>query len=168
MTVLAHGVGARHDLPLPLDLVLQGAAVALLASFLALGLLWTKPRFDAAEPRPDRDRWPVRLLVAAGLVLVPAPAWPHLVFVRSTVNSSTAGFPLSALAITSMPCTCTSTGSSLVTVSSTVCPRTASTRCGDAWSTDSESTSGSTAGGAASVPAPDEQPASTSSASSRA
>ncbi|QQQ78391.1 hypothetical protein IOD16_08005 [Saccharothrix sp. 6-C] len=81
MTVLAHGVGARHDLPLPLDLVLQGAAVALLASFLALGLLWTKPRFDAAEPRPDRDRWPVRLLVAAGLALVPAPAWPHLVFV---------------------------------------------------------------------------------------
>ncbi|MCE6996609.1 hypothetical protein LZG04_17625 [Saccharothrix sp. S26] len=81
MTVLAHGVGARHDLPLPLDLVLQGAAVALLASFLALGVLWTRPRFAAVEPGPERDWWPVRLLVAVGLVLVPAQAWPHLVFV---------------------------------------------------------------------------------------
>ncbi|ONI80649.1 hypothetical protein ALI22I_46165 [Saccharothrix sp. ALI-22-I] len=81
MTVLAHGVGARHDLPLPLDLVLQGAAVALLASFLALGLLWAKPRFDTAVPKPERDWWPVRVLVAAGLLLVPAQAWPHLVFV---------------------------------------------------------------------------------------
>jgi hypothetical protein len=81
MTVLAHGVGARHDLPLPLDLVLQGAAVALLASFLALGLLWTTPRFEAAAPAAGRDWWPVRLLVAVGLFLVPAQAWPHLVFV---------------------------------------------------------------------------------------
>lgn len=81
MTALAHGVGARHDLPLPLDLVLQGAAVALLASFLALGLLWTRPRFDPAPPTAERDWWPVRLLVAVGLVLVPAGAWPHLVFV---------------------------------------------------------------------------------------
>ncbi len=81
MTALAHGVGARHDLPLPVDLVLQGSAVALLASFLALGLLWTGPRFSAVEPGPGRDWWPLRLLVAVGLVLVPAQAWPHLVFV---------------------------------------------------------------------------------------
>ncbi|GAB2976949.1 hypothetical protein [Saccharothrix stipae] len=89
MTVLAHGVGARHDLPLPLDLVLQGAAVALLASFLALGLLWTTPRFDTAKPdaaEPDRDWWPVRLLVAVGLLFVPAQAWPHLVFVLGWVG----------------------------------------------------------------------------------
>jgi hypothetical protein len=46
--ILAHGVGSRHDLPLPLDLVLQGAAIALLVSFLALGLLWKKPRFGGA------------------------------------------------------------------------------------------------------------------------
>ncbi|QFZ17933.1 hypothetical protein [Saccharothrix syringae] len=81
MTALAHGVGARHDLPLPLDLVLQGAAVALLASFLALGLLWTEPRFSAVPDEEGRDRWPVRAAVAVGLLLVPAAAWPHLVFV---------------------------------------------------------------------------------------
>ncbi|MBB5959486.1 hypothetical protein FHS29_006107 [Saccharothrix tamanrassetensis] len=81
MTVLAHGVGGRHDLPLPLDLVLQGAAVALLASFLALGLLWTKPRFVAAEREGHREWWPVQVLLLVALPFVPGGAWPHLVFV---------------------------------------------------------------------------------------
>lgn len=94
MTALAHGVGARHDLPLPLDLVMQGAAVALLASFLALGLLWTEPRFEAAAPRPERDWWPVRALVAVGLVFVPAQAWPHLVFVLLWVGVALASIVL--------------------------------------------------------------------------
>ncbi|CAL9562316.1 hypothetical protein SUDANB95_04622 [Actinosynnema sp. ALI-1.44] len=94
MTVLAHGVGDRHDLPLPLDLVLQGAAVALLASFLGLGVLWTKPRFRP-QPRfqssiervvPGDRWWPLRVVVAVGLVFVPAQAWPHLVFVLGWVG----------------------------------------------------------------------------------
>ena len=70
--ILAHGVGERHDLPLPLDLVLQGAAIALLVSFLGLGLLWTKPRFTESRERQQVDRWPVRLVVLAGLAFVPA------------------------------------------------------------------------------------------------
>ncbi|GAA3859039.1 hypothetical protein GCM10022243_25950 [Saccharothrix violaceirubra] len=81
MSVLAHGVGSRHDLPLPLDLVLQGAAVALLASFLALGLLWTKPRFTPLVLPEPAGRWIVRAVVAAGLPFVPGAAWPHVVFV---------------------------------------------------------------------------------------
>ncbi|WP_020573626.1 hypothetical protein [Actinopolymorpha alba] len=52
-TVLAHGIGERTDLPLPLDLVLQGAALALLVSFLGLGVLWRTPRFrGSAAGRP--------------------------------------------------------------------------------------------------------------------
>ncbi|CCH29760.1 hypothetical protein ABZ816_14530 [Actinosynnema sp. NPDC047251] len=81
MTFLAHGVGERHDLPLPLDLVLQGAAVALLASFLALGLLWTTPRFTPRAERASREWWPVQVLILAALPFVPGQAWPHLVFV---------------------------------------------------------------------------------------
>ncbi len=81
MTVLAHGVGERHDLPLPLDLVLQGAAVALLASFLALGLLWTNPRFTARTRESGREWWPVQVLILVALPFVPGNAWPHLVFV---------------------------------------------------------------------------------------
>jgi hypothetical protein len=51
--VLAHGVGGRSDLPLPLWLFLYGAAFALLISFVALRILWPRPRLAAAaEGRP--------------------------------------------------------------------------------------------------------------------
>ena len=48
--VLAHGVGSRADLPVPLMLALYGAGLAVLVSFLALVLLWRSPRLrgDAA------------------------------------------------------------------------------------------------------------------------
>ena len=53
--VLAHGVGTRADLPVPLSYALIAGAVAVLASFLALGLLWPTSRLrgDAAgRPLP--------------------------------------------------------------------------------------------------------------------
>lgn len=53
-TLLAHGVSSREDLPIPFAYALTGAAVALLVSFLALGLLWREPRLD-----PDRAGWPL-------------------------------------------------------------------------------------------------------------
>jgi len=45
--LLAHGVGNREDLPIPLAYAVTGAAVAIIVSFLALGLLWREPRLDA-------------------------------------------------------------------------------------------------------------------------
>ena len=63
--IVAHGVGGRDDLPLPLDLVLQGAAIALLVSFLVLGVAWKQARFHAIEPSATRD-----LPVLQGLTLV--------------------------------------------------------------------------------------------------
>ena len=47
--VLAHGVGGRSDLPLPLWLFMYGAAFALLISFVALRLLWPRPRLAKAS-----------------------------------------------------------------------------------------------------------------------
>jgi hypothetical protein len=47
--LLAHGVGSREDLPIPFSYAVTGAAVAIVASFLALGLLWREPRFDPAS-----------------------------------------------------------------------------------------------------------------------
>jgi hypothetical protein len=47
--LLAHGVGNREDLPIPLSYAVTGAAVALLVSFLALGLLWREPRLRPRE-----------------------------------------------------------------------------------------------------------------------
>jgi hypothetical protein len=75
--LLAHGVGSREDLPIPLSYALVGAAVALLVSFLALGLLWREPRLRSATagwPLPERlqrvlDSRALRgVLLALGLV----------------------------------------------------------------------------------------------------
>ncbi|MDQ3931358.1 MAG: fenitrothion hydrolase, partial [Actinomycetota bacterium] len=42
----AHGIAVRGDLPLPLWLVAYGAAAVLVVSFVALGVLWPKPRLE--------------------------------------------------------------------------------------------------------------------------
>jgi hypothetical protein len=47
----AHGVGSRQDLPLPFDLLLIGAALALAISFVALGVLWKQPRLSRTDGR---------------------------------------------------------------------------------------------------------------------
>ncbi|HEY5186476.1 MAG TPA: hypothetical protein VIM19_16605 [Actinomycetes bacterium] len=82
--LLAHGVAVRADLPLPFSLVLNGSALALLLSFVALGSLWTQPRLrrrEAGRPLPralagvleaSELAWGLRILglVAARYVLV--------------------------------------------------------------------------------------------------
>ena len=45
----SHGVGSRQDLPLPFDLLLLGAAIALILSFVALGALWKAPRLSSDD-----------------------------------------------------------------------------------------------------------------------
>ena len=97
--LLAHGVGNREDLPIPFSYALTGATVALLASFLALGLLWRDPRLDPAnagrplaggiaavlESRPLRVALRVLGIVAAGCVVMAA------VFGRDDALNPTAG-----------------------------------------------------------------------------
>ncbi len=46
--VWAHGIGVRGDLPLPLWMVSYGATAVLVLSFVALGLLWKRPRLQEA------------------------------------------------------------------------------------------------------------------------
>ncbi|MFJ5553492.1 hypothetical protein [Streptomyces sp. NPDC093225] len=46
--VLAHGIGAQHDLPVSPFYAFAGAFTALFVSFLALGLLWSRSRFRGA------------------------------------------------------------------------------------------------------------------------
>jgi hypothetical protein len=52
---LAHGIGRIQDLPVPAWLFYYGAALVLVASFVALGVLWTKPKFDRVRERPFPD-----------------------------------------------------------------------------------------------------------------
>lgn len=84
--VLAHGVGTRADLPVPLPLALSGAALAVLVSFAALGLLWPTSRLRggaAGRPLPAAVQsvvdspvltWVLRLVVLALTLLVVAVA----------------------------------------------------------------------------------------------
>jgi hypothetical protein len=52
--ILAHGIGGRSDLPVPLWLAQYGAAAALLVSFTVLALFWRAPRLEGAAARDGR------------------------------------------------------------------------------------------------------------------
>ncbi|MER7004405.1 hypothetical protein ABT297_15350 [Dactylosporangium sp. NPDC000555] len=65
--VLAHGVGGRQDLPLTPAQLAVGAALALVVSFVVLGVAWREPRLDPGAGRPV----PAWLSRAAGGL-----AWP--------------------------------------------------------------------------------------------
>lgn len=47
--LVAHGIGGRQDLPLPLGWAVAGAAAAVVVSFVLLGVLWREPRLDAEK-----------------------------------------------------------------------------------------------------------------------
>lgn len=75
---LAHGLGGRLDLPVPLWLFVYGAAAVVLISFVALGVLWKEPRLERtregrALPGPMQrilTSGVVEVLVRAASVLV--------------------------------------------------------------------------------------------------
>lgn len=70
-----HGIASRRDLPLPFSFVLLGAGVALVVSFVVLGVAWRRARFTSvggvAMPRLTRfvDA-PATRVVARALVLL--------------------------------------------------------------------------------------------------
>ena len=49
---LAHGLGGRSDLPVPLFIAVYGAVIALLVSFAALSFFWKEPKFVGEGGRP--------------------------------------------------------------------------------------------------------------------
>jgi len=55
---LAHGLGGRSDLPVPLEFFLVGGGVVLAVSFGALAVLWPKPRLQNG-PRYRGSGWAV-------------------------------------------------------------------------------------------------------------
>ena len=64
---LAHGLVGRQDLPIPRWLFAWGAAVVLVVSFVALAVLWPKPRLEDARERRVLQV-PAALEVLAGIV----------------------------------------------------------------------------------------------------
>ena len=71
----AHGIGGRLDLPVPLSYFLLGAGIVLVLSFVALAVLWPRPRLQDgpqyAPLMPVGRRYPVvTILGVLGLALV--------------------------------------------------------------------------------------------------
>jgi hypothetical protein len=114
-TILAHGIGGRSDLPVPLWLAQYGAVAALVISFAVLGMFWRTPRLEGAagdgRPLPGAlqrfaDARATRvglralgLLMAVATVLVatlgpnnsganPAPTWVYVWFWVGLVPAS--------------------------------------------------------------------------------
>jgi hypothetical protein len=78
--VLAHGLGGRQDLPIPLSFLLTGAVLAVLVSFAALVVMWRRSRFrgDVGRPVPSvveqlAGHWGTRVVLRLlGLMLAAA------------------------------------------------------------------------------------------------
>ena len=70
MIPLAHGIGAVKDLPLPLWLFYYAGAIVLVLSFVALGVLWTKPRLENSAWERPLPRWLQRVLLSTALRVV--------------------------------------------------------------------------------------------------
>jgi hypothetical protein len=83
--ILAHGIGGRLDLPVPVSYFAAGAAVVLIVSFVALAILWPRPRLQDG-PRTGRGvaipvKWAsavgvggLLLAIVAGVTALLAPA----------------------------------------------------------------------------------------------
>ena len=80
---MAHGIGGRLDLPVPLSYFVVGASVVLILSFIALAVLWPEPRLQDG-PRHEAARLTVRrgwflpALGVIGLLLVIGQLFPPL------------------------------------------------------------------------------------------
>jgi hypothetical protein len=93
--ILAHGIGGRADLPIPISVLLVGAAAVLVITFLALGFLWTRPRLqDGPSYDGPSTAIPAKGLLAAlgvlGLVVVVAQVIPSLMGVETEAFRPTA------------------------------------------------------------------------------
>ena len=79
---LAHGIGAVKDLPLPLWLFYYTGAIVLVVSFVALGVLWTKPRLENNQWTRALPSWLQWILLSTALrVLLGATSFGLLVLV---------------------------------------------------------------------------------------
>lgn len=98
--VLAHGIGGRSDLPLPLWMFSYGAGTALLISFVALRVLWPRPRLDAAAEGRLAPGWLATAASAAGLLgQITGVAVFGLVLAAAAFGSSSSAANLAPVAV---------------------------------------------------------------------
>lgn len=88
--ILAHGIGGRVDLPVPLPVLIAGAGFVLVISFVALAFLWPAPRLQSLARRSTGLRTPPRAvgqaLALIGLFAVVAQIVPDVVGLNRDVT----------------------------------------------------------------------------------
>lgn len=92
--VLAHGLGGRSDLPVPLWVALYGGGMAVVISFVVLVAFWSRPRFEARRPGTPLPSFVDRALGWSGTRHVLAGC--GLVGLAVTVLVALAGSPSSS------------------------------------------------------------------------
>lgn len=89
MRLLAHGLSSVQDLPVPLWLFFYGAAVVLIVSFVALGVLWRRPLLERHASGWPLPPWAQRLLLGPelrGLLGAVAIGLLALVFLAAAIG----------------------------------------------------------------------------------
>jgi hypothetical protein len=92
--LLLHAIGGVRDLPIPLWLFYYGGAVVLVLSFVALGVLWRRPRLEAAEEGRALPEGLQRFLVSTPLRVLLGGASLGLlilIFLASLLGEPSAG-----------------------------------------------------------------------------
>lgn len=91
----AHGIGGRLDLPVPIWLFVYGAAVVVVISFVALGVLWREPRLEGktlGRPLPEPFQATLRSRVTDAAVRTLAVLIFGLVFAAAAAGRDQAFF----------------------------------------------------------------------------
>jgi hypothetical protein len=92
--LLLHAIGGIRDLPIPLWLFYYGGAIVLVLSFVALGVLWPRPRLEGAEGGRPLPEGLQRILLSTALKVVAGGASLGLLivlFLGSLVGEPSAG-----------------------------------------------------------------------------
>lgn len=93
-----HGIGTRHDLPLPFSFVVVGAGLALVVSYVVLRSAWRQPRFSSPAGRPLPgltrlvDRPAVRRTAQLAVLALYLWAWMALVAGQDLLTNPVFGF----------------------------------------------------------------------------
>jgi len=98
----AHALGGRLDLPVPIWLFVYGAAVVVVVSFIALGVLWKEPRLEGrafGRPLPEPLQRVFRSRAVETVVRAASVLFFVVVFAAAVAGRDTAFFNIAPVVV---------------------------------------------------------------------